>query len=239
MTAALNIVFRPALFLRIGATAVVLLFSLTRLEGLNSLNPAVPRIVSLALLALPLIAQPRIHVAGSVRAGETFRKDITSGLNLVLPPNDSPDSGWTIEVQPADKSDDFMRCLNLPIHGPTQADILASQFVSDENERLPESALADQKKREFQFVLNAVDQKKACDELDVIAYSPPKTAEDGTVIVGTPGYKDPPLGSVTFLIRNVRLSDVGKGKQARLDSMSFEADITFPTSQDRGRETRK
>jgi hypothetical protein len=198
-----------------------------------------PRIVFLALLALPVIAQLRIHVAGTLRAGETFRKDIGRGLTLVLTPNDGPDSGWTIEVQPADKSDDFMRCVTLPIHGSTQADILASQFVDDENEKLLEPALAEQKKRELQFVLNAADQKKACDELDVIAYSPPKTGKHGTVTIGTPGYKDPPLGSVTLLIRSIQLSNLGKGKRAGFDSMIFEADLTFPPSRDRGRETRK
>ena len=197
------------------------------------------RVVFLALLALLVIAQPRLHVAGTLRAGEAFRKDIGRGLILVLTPNDGLDSGWTIEVQPADKSDDFMRCVTLPIHGPTQAHILASQFVDDENEKLPEPALAEQKKRELQFVLNAADQKKACDELDVIAYGPQKTGKDGTVIIGTAGYKGPPLGGVTLLIPSVQLSNLGKGKQARLDSMSFEADLTFPTSRDQGRETRK
>jgi hypothetical protein len=48
-----------------------------------------------------------------------------------------------------------------PIHGPAQADLLALQFVTDENEKLPASKLSDRKKREFQFVLNAADQKKA------------------------------------------------------------------------------
>ena len=180
------------------------------------------RVVFLALLALQVLAQQRFHVAGTLRAGEAFRKDIGRGLILVLTPNDGLDSGWTIEVQ-----------------GPTQADILASQFVDDENEKLPERALAEQKKRELQFVLNAADQKKACDALDVIAYGPQKTGKDGTVIIGTPGYKGPPLGGVTLLIPSVQLSNLGKGKQARLDSMSFEADLTFPTSRDQGRETRK
>lgn len=195
--------------------------------------------VLLALLALPVIAQPRIHVAGTLRAGETFRKDIGRGLTLVLTLSDGPDSGWTVEVQPADKSDDFMRCITLPLHGPTQPDILPSQFVDGDNEKLLEPAMAEQKKRELQFVLNAADQKKACDELDAIAHSAPKTGQDGTVTIGTPGYKDPPLASVTLLIRSVQLSNLGKAKQAGFESMSFEADITFPTPGDQGRETRK
>jgi hypothetical protein len=79
--------------------------------------------------------------------------------------NDDPDSGWTVEVQPPDRSDDFIRCVTLPIHGPTQADILASQFVDDDNEKLLEPAMAEQKKRELQFVLNAADQKRPATSL--------------------------------------------------------------------------
>jgi len=122
-------------------------------------------LICMAVLAGPLLAQTRLHVAGTVRAGETFRKEFGRGLTLVLAPNDSQDdsgdSGWTIEVQPADQSDNFIRCVIEPIHGPTQADLLASQFVSEENEKLPEPELSEQKKREFPFTLNSADQKKS------------------------------------------------------------------------------
>ena len=185
-----------------------------------------------AILAAPLLAQTRIHIAGTVRAGDTFRKEIGLGLTLVLTPNDSQDdsgdSGWAIEVQPADQSDNFIRCVILPLHGPTPADILASQFVTEKNEKLPESALSEQKKREFQFTLNSADQKTACDELDAVAYSPPRTAKDGTIVMGTPGYKEPPLGNGTFVIKSVQLSNLGESKHAKLDSLSFEAEIAFP-----------
>ena len=189
-------------------------------------------LICMAVLAGPLLEQTRLHIAGTVRAGETFRKEFGCGLTLVLAPNDSQDdsgdSGWTIEVQPADQSDNFIRCVIEPIHGPTQADLLASQFVSEENEKLPEPELSEQKKREFPFTLNSADQKKACDELDVVAYTPPKTAKDGTIVMGTPGYKEPPLGNGTFVIKSVHLSNLGKSKHARLDSLSFEAEIAFP-----------
>jgi hypothetical protein len=189
-------------------------------------------LIYLAILAGPLLAQSRIHIAGTVRAGETFRKEIGLGLTLVLTPNDSQDaggdSGWSIEVQPADQSDNFIRCVILLLHGPTPADILASQFVTEENEKHPESALSEQKERQFQFVLNSAGQKKACDELDAVAYSPPKTAKDGAMIMGTPGYKEPSLGSGTFVIKSVPLSYLGKSKDAKLESLSFEAEIAFP-----------
>ena len=200
------------------------------------------RIIYLVLLAMPVAAQSRNRVSGTVRAGDTFRKEISPGLTLVLAPDDSPDtdgdSGWSIEVQPADKSDNFIRCVNLPLHGPTLIDILASQFVTEDNKKLPESALSDKKKREFQFVLNGGDQKKACGELGVVAYRPPKTAKGGTVIMGTPGYKDPPLGSGTLTIKALQLSNLGPAKHARIETLSFEAEISFPPGKNRSSKSR-
>lgn len=157
------------------------------------------------------------------------------GLVLVLTPipDSGEDSGWTIEVQPVDGSDNFVRCVMLPLHGPTQADVLTAQFVGPDNKRLSESQLYDVKKREFQFVLNAADQKKACDEMEAEAYGAPKTAPDGTVIIGNPNYKEPPLGSGSLFIKTARLSNLGAGKHARLDSLSFEVEITLPANRNR------
>ena len=189
-------------------------------------------LIYMGIFAGPLLAQTRIHIAGTVRVGDTFRKEIGRGLTFVLAPNDSQDtdgdSGWSIEVQPADQSDNFVRCVIQPLHGPTPADILASLFVTAENEKLPELTLSGQKRRELQFTLNSADQKKACDELDVVAYSPPKTAKNGASIVGTPGYKEPPLGSATFVIKSVQLSNLGRSKHAKFESLGFEAEIAFP-----------
>ncbi len=183
----------------------------------------------------PLMGQARIHITGTVRAGRVFRKEIGLGLVLVLTPipDSGGDSGWTIEIQPPDGSDNFVRCVTLPLHGPTEADLLTTQFVSADNKKLPESKLSDVKKREFQFVLNAADQKKACDEMEAEAYGAPKTTPDGTVIIGNPGYKEPPLGSGSLLIKTVRLSNLGPGRHARLDSLSFEVEIALPVRENR------
>ncbi|HYN16216.1 MAG TPA: hypothetical protein VES66_10570 [Terriglobales bacterium] len=189
----------------------------------------------MAVLAGPLMAQPLVHIAGTVRAGQVFRKEIGPGLVLVLTPigDSGEDSGWTIEVQPLDGSDNFVRCVTLPLHGPTQADVLSTQFVTEDNRKLPEAKLSDVKKREFRFVFNATDQKKACDEMEDEAYGKPKTAPDGTVIIGNPGYEEPPLGSGSFLVKTVQLSNLGPGKHARLDSLSFEVEIALPAGKNR------
>jgi len=69
--------------------------------------------------------------------------------------------------------------------------------------------------------------------MEAEAYGAPKTAADGTVIIGNPGYKEPPLGSGTFLITAVRLSNISPGKHAVLESLNFQVKITLPVSKTR------
>jgi hypothetical protein len=187
-------------------------------------------VVFAALFGARLMAGPPIRFEGSVRAGESFRKEIGSGLVFVLSGEDDGGSGWSIEVRPRDDSDNFVRCVILPLHGPTPADIMPSQFVTEENEELPAADAAAVKTRQFQFVLNPADQKNACGELDAVAYGPAKTASGGTVILGTPGYRSPPLGEGIFQVKALELSDVGRGGQAVFKSMSFSVELRVPSS---------
>jgi len=190
------------------------------------------RSLALALtLAAAAVAQPPVRISGSVQAEQTFRKEIGAGLFFVVAPIKSVDStgfGWSLGVEPADGSDRFERCVATPLHGPTPSDVLAWEFVTEENENLPEPELAPLKKRVFSYVLNAADQKKACDELDVVAYGRPAIGKDGAESIGTPGYREPPLGTATVTLKTIQMTDVGKGKHARFESLSFEAEFAFP-----------
>ena len=189
------------------------------------------RLVSALIVALPVLAQPPARISGSVPAEQTFRKEIGSGLFFVVSPIKSVDStgfGWSLSVEPSDRSDHFERCVATPLHGPTPNEVLAWEFVTGENENLPASELAPLKKRVFPFVLNASDQKKACDELEVVAGGRPAIGKDGAEIIGTPGYKPPPLGTATVTLKSIPLADVGKGKHARFESLGFEAEFVFP-----------
>lgn len=176
------------------------------------------------------LAQPRVRFSGSVMAEQMFRQAIAPGLFFVVSPIQSQDStgfGWRLGVEPAGGSDTFERCVTLPLHGPTPSDILAWQFVTENNEALPAAQLVPFKTRLFRFVLNAADQKRACDELDVAAAGP-RTGPDGNETIGTPGYREPPLGTARVVLQNIQLADVGKGKHARFESVSFEAQFEFP-----------
>ena len=191
------------------------------------------RLVVLVLgVAIAACAQPSVRLIGSVQAEQAFRQAIAPGLFFVVFPIQSKDStgfGWRMGVEPADGSDSFERCVTLPLHGPTPSDILAWQFVTENNEALPAAQLVPFKTRLFRFVMNTTDQKKACDELEVVAAGP-RTAPDGNQSIGTPGYREPPLGTARVLLHSFQLADIGKGKHARLESVSFEAQFEFPAA---------
>ncbi|HUI55523.1 MAG TPA: hypothetical protein VLY04_11155 [Bryobacteraceae bacterium] len=193
-------------------------------------------VILLTLTLAPLAAQQKMQLSGAVRGTEAFRKDIGHGLMFVIEPapgDDSDDRGFVIQIQPAGQAqpDDYVRCVTLPAHGPTAADLPASEFVNGANEQLPETELAPLRTRELQFVLNTADQKKACDELDAELYGPqrvdPKT---GAIVMGDPGYKGPPLGSAKVVLKNIELANLGKDKKAILKSLTFEVVIEFPTA---------
>jgi len=188
----------------------------------------------MTMLLTPAMAQQKIQFSGAVRGTEIFRKDIGHGLVFVIgpPPGDDPDDqGFAIQIQPAGQAqpDNYLRCVTLPAHGPTAADLPASQFVNDSNEQLPDAELAPLRTRDLQFVLNSADQKKACDELDAELYGPqrvdPKT---GAIVMGDPGYKAPLLGSAKVALKNIEIADLGQAKKAVLKSLTFEVVIVFP-----------
>jgi hypothetical protein len=186
-------------------------------------------------LFAPVAAQERIHLQAAVHAGESFRKDIGSGLVFVLEPEDE---GWVIQIQPknwdharAAEPDSYIGCVTPPAHGPHPTNLFAWHFVTEDNQsRLPEEKEIFPRKREFNFVLTAADNEKACEELEAEMGAPVKDPKTGDLTLGKPGYKEPPLGSGVFWIKSFELSDLGKDKHAKLKSLSFEADIVFPHS---------
>jgi hypothetical protein len=183
-------------------------------------------------------AQPHIHLGATLRAGQSFHKDIGPDLVFALDPIE--DEGWVIQIQPKtgdasrqSHSEDYIRCVTGPSHGPHPADLFAWHFVSEDNQiRLPKDKEWFGRKRDFNFVLNAADQEKACDELEAESGPGVVDPKTGALTLGSPDYKVPPLGAGIFWIKAVELSNLGIDKHARLESLTFEVDIDLaPRSQ--------
>jgi len=117
-------------------------------------------------LLVQVAAQDKVHLQGAVHAGESFRKEIGSGLLFALEPMEA--EGWVIQIQPKHRDrtrtiepDSYIGCVTPPAHGPHPTDVLAWHFVTEDNQsRLPEEKEIFPRKREFNFVLNAADNEK-------------------------------------------------------------------------------
>jgi hypothetical protein len=162
-----------------------------------------------------------------LRAGESFRKEIGHGLAFYIQPDKM---GWLLEVGPAAAGGDFVGCVTPPFHGPNVAHIFAWHFVSRDNAALrPLETNELGNPRDFQFVLNTADQDKACKELDVLLHSPPqRDPRTGDIVLGTLGYREPPLGNGSFQITDIKIGNLGPAKEAVIERLSFEARFTFP-----------
>lgn len=182
----------------------------------------------MAVLGCAALAHGKeIRFQGEIRAGENFRKEIGRGLAFRVAPDKM---GWFLQVQPAAGGDDFVRCVTPPFHGPNVTHIFAWHFVTRDNTapRSPENNELGNP-RDFQFVLNAADQDKACKELDVLLHAPPhRNPKTGDLVLGTPGYREPPLGAGSFNITDIKVGNLGAGKKAVIEYLKFEARFTFP-----------
>jgi len=180
----------------------------------------------LLLVCVPLKAQHSAKLSGTIKGGEPYTKDIGHGLLFAIRPIDG---GYSIRIEARDsatESDSFSRCVTPPFHGPNPTEILAWQFADKNNERMSGPQLV----REFEFVTNNSDQKKACDELSFELYGKPKSRENGGLVLGNPRYVSPPLGKGTFKIRNFELGDSENGKSVSFASLGFEVDLEMPNA---------
>ncbi len=178
--------------------------------------------LELILMAAPIAAQHQVQFAATVRAGENYRKDLGGGLAFVLQWWEG--SGWGAEIRDENARENFIACVTPPFHGSSSTQIDVRDYVTQDNQRRATRKEGPGLSRGFNFVLNARDQTKACRELEVILYMPPKKdPQAGGLILGTPGYEAPPVGEGSLEIKSMELADLGKGKQARFVSMRFEA----------------
>jgi hypothetical protein len=150
--------------------------------------------------------EPPVHIQGVLHRGEGFEKAIGRGLFLRLVPDDQ---GWEMEV--GDQSDDFTGCVTPPFHGITARQIEGWHFRTDDNKAArPATEFLTpgiNDKRWFDFALTAGDNRKACDNPD-----------DFTRYASGRGW---------FAITAMTLGNLVPGQQAWIESMQFEAELSF------------
>jgi len=169
---------------------------------------------------LPAASQTKQRFSATVDGGAGYQKTIRPGLvfALDLELDVQGDASWHLAVKPSPASDtNFADCVTYPLHGPTVLDLDAWAWS-------PGAAPVWKNSREFDFVLNSVANKKACDEMNRIA----EQDRAGRDPVGLRHYKDPPMGHARVTIRSVDLKPVAADGKARFAKISFDAEITLP-----------
>ena len=167
-----------------------------------------------------------VRLRGEVHHSEKFEREIGRDLVFRLIPDEY---GWDIEVGPTDRMDNYMDCVNGPLHGITPYQIEGWLFRNDDNtaNRKPSELMTPGigEKREFQFVLTARDQERSCADLDRMEQIYDDKAPDRRAATGHFGEHAGGDGSVT--ITSMTLGHLNPGAQAWIESMRFEATFSF------------
>lgn len=158
------------------------------------------------------------HFSGAVRTSETYSHDLGRGLVLIVTTS-------SIEVQSlpgARGGANYAGCVTPPFHGPNALDLQAWQFTSPSQEQFVGP------RREFQFALNAADDKADCAELNRVLYGSQTTSTKGAHTGNAPPFRAHPLGSGVVTLSNVQLNHPESTRDAKISSFSFVANITLP-----------
>jgi len=170
-------------------------------------------------------------VHGEVHRSEKFEREVGRGLVFRLVPDEF---GWDIEVGPKDSADNYMDCVNGPLHGITPYQIEGWLFRNDDNtvprksSELMTSGIGE--KREFQFVLTAADEAKSCADLDKMEHIYDEKDPERKAATNRFGMYAAGGGSVTIV--SMTLGNLKPGAQAWIESMRFEATFSFPSPAD-------
>ena len=163
-----------------------------------------------------------IRFRAEVHRAENFEREIGRGLVFRLVPDEY---GWSVEVGPKDSVTNYMDCVNGPLHGITPFLLEGWLFRNDDN-TAPRKASAMLTpgigaKHEFQFVLTANDEAKACADLE-------KTESN---LHGRLAFIDRSDryagGDGALTINHLALGNLQPGLQAWIESMGFDATFSF------------
>lgn len=169
-----------------------------------------------------------VRFTGAISKGQTFEKQIGPRLFFRLLPSEL---GWTISI--GDKTGaekNFCGVVTPPYRGIHAIDIEGWHFRnagnSGPNEPGPKNVNAPQEVREFYFVLNDGDYRKAFDALQILLW--PYSFSQQQVDQAQALHAQLPKGNGKLTIRDLKLHTLEAGKQAGIDAMTFDVELNFP-----------
>ncbi len=169
-----------------------------------------------------------IKFGGEVKKGQAFEKQVREDLFFRLI---SQESGWTISLgSKTDPQNNFASVVTPPYHGINSLDIqgwhLRNSDNTGPNEVGPKNVNAPQELREFSFVLSDADYDKAFDALSKMLWS--YSYSDKEVKAAEEIQEKLSKGEGRLTIRNWTGNNLEAGKQAGMDSITFDVELDFP-----------
>ena len=173
-------------------------------------------------------ALPRtVKFSGEVSKGRSFEKPIGADLFFHLI---SQELGWTISVGSKESAgNNFCEVVTPPYRGINSIHIDGWHFRnadnSGPNEVGSKNVNAPQEVREFYFVLNNADHRKAIGALQILLwrYSYSKREIDDAEHI----HAQLPKGNGRLTIRDLKLNTLERGKQAGIERLTFDVELQF------------
>ena len=164
------------------------------------------------------------ELTGEVTKGHGFEKAVAGGLIFRLVPDAGDDSGWEIRLAPgADAASASMDCIgaiHVPLHGDGTLSIQSPGLDKDRDE-------FQWKKREFDFVPDSSDCKRAWDLANEAHYSSKLTDEEREQ--ADANLAKIPTSHGTFEVTDFRLSkSMSKDAPAQIEWLKFAVHLGFP-----------
>ena len=166
------------------------------------------------------------ELTGEVTKGHGFQKAVAGGLIFGLAPDAGDDSGWEIRLapgtDPSSASIDCIGAVSEPLHGDSTLSIQPPGVDKDRDD-------FQWKKRDFDFVPNASDCKKAWDFANEAHYASKltdKQREEADTKLG-----EIPTSHGVFQIADFRLSKpTSNDAPAQIEWLKFAVHLEFPSA---------
>ena len=171
--------------------------------------------------------QRNVRFSGNVLKGRSFERQVGANLFFRLVPDEL---GWSISVGSKTAQENFCSVVTPPYRGMNALHIEGWHFRNSDNsgpnESGPKNVNAPQELREFYFVLNEPDYRRAFDALQILLW--PYSYSKQQIDAAEGAHAKVRKGRGKLMIRDLKLNALEPGERAGIDRMAFDVELTFP-----------
>jgi hypothetical protein len=171
--------------------------------------------------------QRNVRFSGEVLKGRSFERQVGVNLFFRLVPDEL---GWSISMGSKAARENFCSVVTPPYRGMNALRIEGWHFRNSDNsgpnEPGPKNVNAPQELREFYFVLNEANYRSAFDALQILLW--PYSYSKQQIDAAEGAHAKVRKGRGKLIIRDLKLNVLELGKQAGIERMTFDVELSFP-----------